>query len=284
MCYYYTYKNFHLWGIADSIPRSNQSCKWDHIIQVGDTMYCIYGLKTDRIRYVGLTKDRERRKTRHRQILTVGTVDFEMIVLFDAIPTINEANEMEKVYIDVHRTYIGDDPTCFNKTRGGGKNTELSDTSRRKMSETHRKLASMGLNPMQSDEQRQRQSKKMSDLNRKRIESGTHHFKSKEFRQKQSERMIGNKLKTNIKAVTEYQRELVSKGMHPWQSKLHKSAQSYRRRMLYKSVKRERYRIFAVLLTARSVMLEYRQRKLEREGFFDKEIADTSNSKQLKLF
>ena len=80
--------------------------------------------------YIGQTCDLRRRVQKHRLGLTVECVDFSVEVLFDGIPSLAEANEMEKVFIDLHGTFSDG----ANKTRGGTKNTEYSEVSRAKMS------------------------------------------------------------------------------------------------------------------------------------------------------
>ena len=57
----------------------------------------------------------------------------------------------------------------------------------------------------------------------------------------------------------------------------------YTRRQNFKAQRRERYRLFASLLFTKALCEIYRHRQLTREGFFDKEIPDTSQSEQLSL-
>lgn len=44
------------------------------------------------------------------------------------------------------------------------------------------------------------------------------------------------------------------------------------------------YRMFAALLTSKSVLQEYLYRKRKREGFFDTDIPDMSTSEQIEMF
>ena len=56
------------------------------------------------------------------------------------------------------------------------------------------------------------------------------------------------------------------------------------RRLKTKARRREFYRLFASLLFTKSLCEIYRHRQLTREGFFDREIPDTSHAEQQALF
>ena len=97
-------------------------------------MFLIYLLTNPRtgLSYVGYTKDLKRRLAKHKYLFTVDCKDFTNKIVFDGIPTRAEAQEMEKVFIDVYGTY----DNGYNKTRGGSTGTELSDETKQKISET----------------------------------------------------------------------------------------------------------------------------------------------------
>ena len=81
-------------------------------------MYLIYKLTNphNNKSYIGLTKDLDGRIKNHKSSKTVECKDFDVDVVFDNIPSLDEANEMEKVYIDVYDTY----ENGYNNTLGGG--------------------------------------------------------------------------------------------------------------------------------------------------------------------
>ena len=94
-------------------------------------MFLIYLLTNPHtgLSYVGYTKHYAKRMYEHRYHLTVKCTDFHRRVLFDGIPTRDEALEMEKVFIDVYGTF----DNGYNRTRGGGRTSEHSEETKRKM-------------------------------------------------------------------------------------------------------------------------------------------------------
>ena len=115
-------------------------------------MYLIYKLTNPHteLSYIGYTNDLERRIKEHKKLNTVECDDFTTEVLFDGIPTRAEANEMEKVFIDIHGTF----DNGYNNTRGGGRGTEMA-----KFSDEH--------------------CSKISEHAKSRVKDGTHHFLGK---------------------------------------------------------------------------------------------------------
>ena len=85
--------------------------------QISTKRWLIYKIKNtvSGVAYVGLTSNLEVRIKRHKCNNTVGTTHFEIEILFDNIPTLREAREMEKVFIDKYDTF----ENGANKTRGG---------------------------------------------------------------------------------------------------------------------------------------------------------------------
>ena len=145
-------------------------------------MFLIYGLEVQgKIEYVGqcLARRFDARMSQHRYYNTVETTNFTPIVLFENIPSLPEALEMEKVYIDVHQTYdIG-----YNKTRGGGRNTEVSDETKAKHSANAQK----------------------------RVENQTHHMCDSDWHNENNPFLDSDWQKENAQ-------KRVANGTHPWLS------------------------------------------------------------------
>lgn len=68
------------------------------------------------VAYVGLISDLQRQIHSHQRKETVGSIHFDIEILFDNIPSRAEAYEMEKVFIDMYATF----ENGANQTRGGG--------------------------------------------------------------------------------------------------------------------------------------------------------------------
>lgn len=98
-------------------------------------MHLIYMITNPhtKLSYVGLTKNLKKRLYQHKRDFTVECDDFNIEVIFDNIPSLAEANEMEKVFIDVHHTF----DNGYNKTRGGGRKTEVSEETKIKLSKSN---------------------------------------------------------------------------------------------------------------------------------------------------
>lgn len=175
-------------------------------------MYCIYGLKTDRIRYVGITLERRREKRayEHRYYNTIDTADFEFVILFKHIPSVDEANEMEKVFIDIYKTFRDDGYGGFNLTRGGGRSTEHSIETRLKISkgmtgrivtqETRDRISKSHTGKVISKEQRKQISEKLTarkipqNVRDKISDSLKGRVKTKEHQDKITESLKGKKV------------------------------------------------------------------------------------------
>jgi len=103
------------------------------------------------------------------------------------------------------------------------------------------------------------------ESSRQRVKDGTHHF-------------LGGDLQRKVNA------QRVKDGTHNFFDPQVGVRGRYMQRMKRKQQRGDFYRIYAVLLTSKAVFNRYCRRQLEREGFFDKQIPDTSESKQLELW
>ena len=121
-----------------------------------------------------------------------------------------------------------------------------------------------------------------SEVQGKRVEAGTHHFTS-EFARENARKQVANGTHPLLGENNPVYKRIAD-GTHNFQDKSFYSRRSYFHRIRYKNQRREFYRYVSVILTAKSVCNERIYRKRIREGFFDKEIPDTSKSKQLDLF
>ena len=102
------------------------------------------------------------------------------------------------------------------------------------------------------------------ELQRQRVKNGTHHF-------------LGGEISGKVS------RQRVLDGTHNFLG-YDGQCGTYYAKLAFKDRRRKLYQIYATLLTSRTVLLEYRHRQLQREGFYDKEIPDTTNATQLTLF
>ena len=120
--------------------------------------------------------------------------------------------------------------------------------------------------------------------NRQRLRDGTHNFQGKNNPSHQrvadgTHQMLGGDIQRKA------QNKLVENGTHNFQgTDKYARYANWVHRQKSKARRRELYRISAVLLFTKSLCEIYRTRQLTREGFFDKEIPDTSNAKQQTLF
>ena len=169
-----------------------------------------------------------------------------------------------------HITRLGSYENGYNCTKGGeGWDSETARVivSQRVADGTH--------NFLDPDWKREHHS------NHQRITDGTHHFQDPEWQREHK--------KNNPFFNPEWQREKalerVEAGTHHLQGygAAHRKSH-WVRHQNFKVKRRELYRIYTALLTSKSIMLEYRHRQLCREGFFDKDIPDTSRSEQQSLF
>lgn len=238
----------------------------------GITMFLIYGLKVqgNQVVYVGYTQsDRfERRMGEHYRQQTLGSQEFVPVVLFENIPSIDEALEMEKVYVDVYNTFTDG----YNQTRGGGKNTEVSIATRRKISVSTRKQIKDGKHPFVGGEVSRRNTKK-------HLEAGTHNFLGGDVQRRNNNRRV--KEGTHPWLGPEHNRKQIEAGTHPWLGRnvnILNHLQRNKKKVVF---------LYAVMIPKsywEALNKMYRQRKLTRDGFYNAEIPDTSNGTQLNLF
>lgn len=205
----------------------------------------------------------------HRAIKKYGAENFD--VEFIPYPGISSEAlcEVEKWKIAQLNTKA---PNGYNLTDGGDGTIGYKHTEKTKqqISKTIREKAAKGEHHMQEPEVASRVGAKVRKRMLKLAARGKHPFQDPE-------------ISARAKA-SQTRREQASRGEHPSQQAGLKSKFSYVHRMRGKKIRRYRYRLFAVLLYTQSVMLEYRSRKLKREGFFDKTAPDTSNAVQLNMF
>lgn len=162
-------------------------------------MYLIYKITNmlTGLSYVGLTKRFSNRMNYHRRELTVGCTDFQIEILWEDIPSLDEANEMEKVFIHIHDTFHNG----ANKTTGGGSNVEVSDSTRQKHSLSAKSRVVKGLHNFQG-----------SESNISRVNKGTHPWLSGEVQRKTQINRVKNG--THNFLGGEIQRRRVSDGTH----------------------------------------------------------------------
>ena len=113
---------------------------------------------------------------------------------------------------------------------------------------------------------------KMSETALARVADGTHNFQDADCRNNQRV------------ALSESNQQRVADGTHNLLGGQVQRKRWYLYRQNEKARRRELYRIYAALLFTKSLCEIYRTCQLTREGFFDKEIPDTSNAKQQTLF
>ena len=140
-----------------------------------------------------------------------------------------------------------------------GEHSSQRPEVRAKTSEVLREQAKIG----EHSSQRPEVQAKMSATHREMVERGEHHTQRPEARAKMS-------------AI---QREKAERGEHHFQSPEFILRRSYSKRMTLKAKRREMYRVYAVLLTSKSVMEEYNQRRIRRI-----EIEHIGDPVQLTMF
>ena len=253
-------------------------------------MYLIYGLQVrEKIEYVGycLARRFDARMSEHRYYNTVETSDFMPVILFENIPSLPEAGEMEKVYIDVHSTF----DNGYNKTRGGGRNTEVSDKSKKKMAASQQKRVEDGTHHLLG-----------GAIHRQRVEDGTHPFLGGEIQRETCQRRVEDG--THPWLGPEQNQRRVEDGTHNWLDSeaardrankrladgTHHFLKGQKSRSIRGNLAKAKYKVvyqYAVMIPKtywESLNNIYRTRQLKREGFFDKDIADTSQAEQGELF
>ena len=176
-------------------------------------------------------------------------------------------NAIEKWHITRLNTYHNG----YNGTKGG----DGFD------SETARKLNQRRINPFAGGE-----------IQRQRVADGTHHLLGGAIQRKSNKERVTNGTH-NWQGDGEYQRSLqlqrIADGTHPFKNnpEVQRKGQrygAYKQRQNGKARRRYRYRLFASLLFTKSLCQIYRTRQLTRDGFFDRDIPNTSQAEQQLLF
>lgn len=132
--------------------------------------------------------------------------------------------------------------------------------------------------------------KKGSEHSRKlqlrRLADGTHQFSNSEFQSKQARKQYerGTHPFLNKEWQSQNQRKLVAKGEHNFLGGWYSRRANYAKKMKWKNIRRERYRLFASLLYTKSVCEIHIHNQRIREGFFSKDIPDTTNAEKIALF
>ena len=167
------------------------------------------------------------------------------------------------------------------------------EKSKKINAEMGRRRFKEGVHPFQRPLVREKRRNNLRESTQKRLENGTHHFLSGEIQKKSTRRLLSEgkhifqdavfREKQNS-VVSESARRRIQDGTHNFLSDGFYSRSSWKCRLTCKARRRDFYRLFSSLLTSRSVLLEYRYRHLQREGFFDKDIPDISGATQMSLF
>ena len=174
-----------------------------------------------------------------------GKENFRVEILQDGIMHPEILKLRERYWI----RYFDDYYNGYNRTQGG--DGVDSETAR----DEAKKRVADGTHPFSGD----------SNPTYKRIRNRTHNFQDSEFQRRIQYRRMAN-------------------GTNPILDPQVRRKSHYAYKLNYKNQRREFYRWVSVILTAKSVCEERIYCKRTREGFFDKEIPDTSKSKQLDLF
>lgn len=245
-------------------------------------MFCIYKLRNPQNRgeYVGHTNDYDRRMREHRCDLTVECTDFEHEIVFDGIPTRAEANEMEKVFIDIHRTF----DNGYNKTRGG-RGTEVSEETKGKCRQAALQRVEDRTHPFIGGEIQR-------ETNRRRVADGTHHFIGGESQREMQRQRVEDG--THLFLGGEIQHRRVADGTHNLLGG-DVTRESNRNRIadgthhfIGDSNPQRKKRLKAEWMWIRSLamcwyeMSDYVVKR--RQEFYNKDIPDTSQAEQIELF
>ena len=184
-------------------------------------------------------------------------------------------------------------PNGYNVTEGG--EGLDSETARRN---AHKRLAN-GTHPFCNLDRADHREQARRNAH-KRLEDGTHNFLDPELRRctpqvvrRNAHKRLANGThnfldpETGRRGGRRNAHKRLEDGTHhfldPETGRRGGRRSAYMRKLKGKATRRELYRIYAVLLTSKSVIEAYRHRQLTRDGFFDKEIPDTSQSQQLSL-
>ena len=219
----------------------------------------------------------------YRAIQKQGAAAFDVELI--PYPGISQTalNAVERWHIEQH---FAQAPNGYNLQAGGHNGTHAEetkqklrqlmldrwksgiDTSARNFFDTQWQQEN---NPRYNGSWQQKQGKKGGLANRERLialnKSGNNPRRDPQWQRKTHAKQIE---KHGLCGYLKMQKEKSLKGAKVTREK-------------WEAVRLERIRTFAILLTSRSVLQEYRHRQLTRDGFFDKEIPDTSQSQQLSL-
>ena len=121
------------------------------------------------------------------------------------------------------------------------------------------------------------------EVNRKRVADGTHPFLGGEIQSESNRKRVAEGTH-NFLGDNNPNHKRITDGTHNFFDPQVRQKRLYAHRLAFKNRRREFYQWVSVILTAKSVCEERIYQKHTREGFFDKEIPDTSKSKQLDLF
>lgn len=261
-------------------------------------MYCIYKLTNPEtgLSYIGYTNNFNKRISKHKDDLTVGCKDFISEIILDKIPSHTKAIEMEKIFIDLHDTF----KNGANQNRGGGGPGEHTEETRKNMSKSQQRRVKKGNHHFLGGEITRKN-------NEKRLKNGSHNFLDKNFQRENALKRLkdgshhfldkGKTRKDQKKRVADGTHHLlggeiqsksnkkrVEDGTHNFLGKTPKST------LILANLTKAKYKVvyqYSILIPKtywESMDRIHRQRKLTREGFFDKDVSDTSQSEQLTLF
>ena len=119
----------------------------------------------------------------------------------------------------------------------------------------------------------------------RRVADGTHNFLNSEFHRENARDRVENGTHPFLggEIQREANRQRLADGTHNFLDKAFQSRRTYFQRLKRKAERREFYCWVSVILTAKSVCEERVYRKRTRDGFFDKEIPDTSKAEQINF-
>lgn len=242
-------------------------------------MFCIYKLTNphNQLEYVGYTDNLERRAYQHRRDLTVGCTDFEVGIVFDGIPTRAEAQEMEKVFIDVYGTF----DNGYNKTRGGSRRTEVSQGTRKLIAEINHKRIQDGTHNFLGDKCQERQREIASASARKRVADGTHNFLGSAGSENNRRRVENG---THNFLGSETNRKRIQDGTHHFLGDNHPIKQLAKEGRHPRTIKKLKTEWMWVRSLAMCWYEMHDYVMARRSEFYDKDISDTSQAEQIKIF
>lgn len=249
-------------------------------------MWKVYGLAPGtRIEYVGETRDNRfnARMSEHKSNLTVGTSDFDVVILAENIPTRSEALAIESEFIEMYDTYHNG----YNRSqRHGGGVIRHTEESRRRMSPISRERAlrrlADGTHPFLTPGI---QSRAGRESNRRRLADGSHHFLGGEFQREVNRRRVEEG--THPFLGGEIQRQRIEDGTHNLLPE-NKSYAFDRNRIIALRLSLAKKGIMALYLILIPIVFWewlddiHRRRKALRE--YPSDILDMTDAEQQSLF